>query len=245
MLKGITRGFTLIELMVSLALGALTIVGVYKIFSAEQQLYLAQQRTVQLQQNLRATLQRMVAEIRMAGYDPEAAGTFGFMHRPDPGDPNYGRATSAEAVSFTVDTNGNGILDSSDLEQIGFRLNVAQDGSPLDGSAGKEPDGVLRKYSCGAVKWQPMARDIETLRFGYFDRTGSIIPAADLPSRLPDIRSIQIVLVGRQSKQEKHYTNRTVYRDPQSAIVFTAPGDHLRRQMLITTVTCRNRIEPW
>lgn len=239
------NGYTLIELLVALALGALTIVWVYRIFASQQQLHLGQQRTVQLQQNLRATLQRMAEEIRMAGYDPKATGAFGFLHQPDPGNPDYGRATATEAIAFTTDADGDGTLDSSDLEQVGFRLNVTQDGSALDGTAGHVPDHVLRKFSCGAVAWQPFAQDIEAVRFVYFDHAGTIVPEADLPRRLTDIRSVQISLVGRHTKQEKNYTNRNGYRDPQGDILFTAPGDHLRRQMVTTTVTCRNRAEPW
>lgn len=237
-------GFTLPELMVALALSALTLVGAYQVLSYQQRIYLQQNRTVQVQQNLRATLHRMVEEIRMAGYDPQTTGTFGFTHLPATGDPDYGRATAADAIYFTLDANGNGTLDPSDLEQVGFRLNVAQDGSPLDGSPGKETDHVLRKYSCGAVKWQPLAQDIETLQFVYFDPAGTIISEADLPGRLSDIRTIQIVLIGRAPKQERNYTNRTVYRDPQGHIVFTAPGDSIRRRMLTAAVTCRNRIQP-
>ena len=239
------NGYTLIELLVGLVLGALTMVWVYQIFASQQQLHLMQQRTVQLQQNLRATLQRMAEEIRMAAYDPKATGAFGFLHQPDPGDPDYGRATATAAIAFTTDADGNGTLDNSDLEQVGFRLNVAQDGSALAGTAGKTPDHVLRKFSCGAVSWQPFAQDIETVRFVYFDHAGTIVPEADLPGRLNEIRGVQISLVGRQTKQEKNYSNRHVYRDPQGDILYAAPGDHLRRQMVTSTVTCRNRVEPW
>ena len=129
-----------------------------------------------MQQDLRAVMEIMVKEIRMAGYDPTSSKQFGFISLPSPGSPGFGRYTSSDGIAFYADSDNspNGILDSSDSEQIAFRLNVDQSGKAL--APGKR-DNIIRKYSTGAVRWQPLAENIEAVGFAYAiddDRDGQL-----------------------------------------------------------------------
>ena len=233
-------GFTLVELMLALLLTGITLAVIYKTFTIQRTIYLSQDMVIEVQQNLRAVLGIMVRKIRMVGYDPQKTGQFGFKNLPGIGAPDYGRVTSSSGICFYVDINGNGTVDSDPDEQVAFRLNVAQDGTSLDGSPGREPDYVLRRYSTGTVKWQPMAENIEALNFVYLDEEGKPIPEDSLASRLADIRSVQIAIVGRTKRQEKNYKNYTIFRNLQNQIIFSAPGDGYRRRMVTATVRCRN-----
>ena len=62
------RGVTLIELLVALVLSSILIFVLYKTFLRQQKTYTVQEQVFDLQQNARATMARMVREIRMAGF---------------------------------------------------------------------------------------------------------------------------------------------------------------------------------
>jgi type II secretory pathway pseudopilin PulG len=61
------EGITLIELLVGLAISGLVIAGMYRTFVSQQKVYVVQDQVVDMQQNLRGAINRMVKEIRMAG----------------------------------------------------------------------------------------------------------------------------------------------------------------------------------
>ena len=63
------RGFTLVELLIALAVSGIIMTGIFSAFKTQQDSYLAQEQVAEMQQNLRASLYIMTREIRMAGYD--------------------------------------------------------------------------------------------------------------------------------------------------------------------------------
>lgn len=62
------KGLTLIELLIALVISALLIAGLYRTFIHQQKTYTVQEQVVDMQQNVRAGINRMMAEIRMAGF---------------------------------------------------------------------------------------------------------------------------------------------------------------------------------
>ncbi len=64
------RGFTLTELMVSLVISGVLMTAVYAVFNSQQKSYAVQDQLAASHQNLRAAMNLMVKEIRMAGFDP-------------------------------------------------------------------------------------------------------------------------------------------------------------------------------
>ncbi len=62
------RGFTLIELMVAIALSAVIIVVAYDVFISQQRAYSVQDQVVEMHQNARAAMDLMIREVRMAGH---------------------------------------------------------------------------------------------------------------------------------------------------------------------------------
>lgn len=168
-------GFTMVELLVTLVLTGVVMAAVYTSFASQQKVYLAQDDVAAMQQDLRAAMDVMVSEIRMAGYDPNATGNFNFISMPAADDPNYGRYTSSDGIAFYEDadsTGTSGVVDPTGLEQIAFRLNVDQTGAAL-----ATPDNVLRKYSpetaAAGTPWQPLATNVEAIGFAYaYDNDG-------------------------------------------------------------------------
>jgi len=62
------KGITLIELLVALAITGILLAAVYRTFIGQQKTYTSQEQVVDMQQNVRAGINRMMREIRMAGF---------------------------------------------------------------------------------------------------------------------------------------------------------------------------------
>lgn len=62
------KGLTLIELLIAMVISALVIAGLYRTFIGQQKTYTVQEQIVDMQQNARAAVNRMMTEIRMAGF---------------------------------------------------------------------------------------------------------------------------------------------------------------------------------
>ncbi len=107
------RGFTLVELMITLVLAGIVIAAVYSAYTIQRKTYAAQEQVVEMQQNIRAAIDLMSLDLRMAGYDPSGLGSA-----------NAGiTAASANSITFTADFNEDG--DVSDAgENIAYDLAV-------------------------------------------------------------------------------------------------------------------------
>jgi len=62
------KGITLIELLVALTISGILVGAIYRTFIGQQKTYTVQERVVDMQQNVRASINRMMTEIRMAGF---------------------------------------------------------------------------------------------------------------------------------------------------------------------------------
>ena len=70
-------GLTLIELLIALTVSAFVMAGLYQTSIGQQKTYTVQEQVVDVQQSVRAALDRMTREIRMAGYRKEILATAG------------------------------------------------------------------------------------------------------------------------------------------------------------------------
>jgi len=81
------RGVTLTELVVTLALFTLVVVGVVGVWGTSQEAYFVGSETAEIQQNVRAAIDFMVRELRAAGRDVTVcAFDYGVASPGDPGD---------------------------------------------------------------------------------------------------------------------------------------------------------------
>ena len=77
--KQAQKGFSLVELLIVLFISGIVLTGIYKIFFSQQCAYRIQEQVVELNQNLRATLDLMVREIRLANYRTPASSVLGIL----------------------------------------------------------------------------------------------------------------------------------------------------------------------
>jgi len=138
------KGLTLIELLVAMAISAILIAAIYRTFIGQHKTYMAQEQVVDMQQNARVAINRMMREIRMAGFGMAGFGNVtealnlqdgvnGFTQVITPGSNDFGNTiTIVGGFKQIRRDNGDPILiASASGNQI--TLNYATDN--LDGNA--------------------------------------------------------------------------------------------------------------
>ncbi len=192
------RGFTLVELMVTLAVSSLALAGIYGAYRAQLESHVTQNVVVDTQQNLRNAFYILQRSLRMAGFDPtlhlrsaEAAdgklrrGFFGrFSDLCEDG-----RVTGACAAGYQQAVTGTGAVAFTSNETAS-RFDGAQCRNP---SAEAEPqypandlncielealdselvafrvhEGLLQRWGAQSG-WQAIAENILSLEFVYLD----------------------------------------------------------------------------
>ncbi|MFC1844333.1 PilW family protein [Thermodesulfobacteriota bacterium] len=164
-IKGINNenGFTLVELMVTVFLTAIAVISIYRGYTSFSQSADAQQQVIEMQQNLRVGMTRLVKDIRRAGMNEEEIEEAGFLCETAPtndksiefsmdltSDWDAGNA----GPSFRFDSNDNdddGDIDEEDESRIG-------DGDTLD-------DGESIKYYLVASTLDPTTNDLKRAAF--------------------------------------------------------------------------------
>ena len=207
------QGFTIIELLVSMAVFLLAIGAIYSTFQTQHKSYLMQQEVAAMQQNLRAAMFYMQREIRMAGCDPT-------------GDANAGIVTAnSDSISFTEDVRGDSAGSDPDGALDDPNENITYN---LDDSDGDGIDDELDRNN------QTVAQNIDALNFVYLDANG--IETAVLA----DIRSVEITIVARISRPLRDSPNNRDYFNQRNTQILSAQGDRYSRKRLTSAIKCRN-----
>lgn len=207
------RGFTLIELLITVAISGILMAGVYTAFMSQQNSYLAQEQVAEAQQNIRAGLDIMIRDMRMAGYDPDRTGAYGIT-----------TATAGQFV-FTLDNPDN----------PGNQLTLSYD---LYSPSYTDTDALGRSADAGDRS--AIAENIEELEFFYVmdDGTTSLDPVT-AGLLLDDIRSVQVSILARARQPDRNFTNNNTYTTASGA-TWGPYDDNFRRRFQIMTVQLRN-----
>jgi len=186
-------GFTLTELMVSLVISGVLMTAVYAVFNSQQKSYAVQDQLAAAHQNLRAAMNLMVKEIRMAGLDPLKDPTAGINQAEE----------NKIVFKMRLDSNDDGKVDENDmLKEITYSLYD----SGMDADLIK--DDLGRKVGAGTN--QPVAQNIDALDFVYLDEEGKRLEFPIL--NLRDIRAVQITLVAKTSKPDPTFKQNGGFR---------------------------------
>lgn len=169
----IAKGFTITEILVAVAIVSIMIMGIFTLYVGQEASYVHQQEILQLQQQMRVALNKIVKEIRMAGYDPQQANettpnTFGIQ------------TAAANSIYFTVDTDRDGVVDPDE------RYRVRVDSSKVEYS---DDNGTTWQ----SLTWHSLVAPVEavSLSFTYYDSDGTVTAV------LQDIRVVRIALTER------------------------------------------------
>ncbi|MGA1796339.1 MAG: PilW family protein [bacterium] len=252
-------GFTLVELLLALFISAVMAAAIFDFFIAQNKSYSVQDQVAEMQQNMRAAVNLMVKEIRMAGYDPTGKAGAGIV------------AAESSRITFTLDLDEDeGLTDYNEYITYGLY-------TPADGIQ------KLGRKATQNEHFAPVAEHVESLGFAYaFDSNGDgildrdgphviwaidkdgtwydldtnddgniddddAIPAGEntgIAVDLDDIRAVRVWLLVESSKPDEGYTNRKTYvvggRVIRPAGDADSENDFRRMRIVETVVRLRN-----
>ena len=144
------RGFTIVELVVGLAIGLILLGVAVKIFLVQQRAYNVQEQLSEMQQNIRSAMDMIVRETKMAGYNPTDLDFVGI-----------GTNSSTTSIQILADLDGNGDTDDSN-EDITYSYD--------------ETDLQIERNGAG----NPIAENITGFTVFYFNANGDDIGTSTL-----------------------------------------------------------------
>lgn len=207
------RGFTLLEVVVALAIGLMLLGTLYTFFLTQKKAYNVQEQVAEMQQNARAAMDMMVNELRMAGFDPFNTPSLGRIVTAASGQIRFTQNITRTNPPYDPDED----VDDPD-EDVTYFLRTAADGTSELVRTARSRTSVS---SASGFQTVAVAENIESLTFTYLTEDGT--PAA----ALDEISQIVISLTARTDEPDPDYIN------PQQ-------GDHYRRFTLSATVIPRN-----
>lgn len=194
-------GFTLIELMISMAIGLVILSAIAGTFTLQTRQNNAEEQLGQLQQNVRAALDLMIREIQMAKYDPAASafpsGTYGVTY-------------SASQLQIKADMDANGTLDTASSGSV-ENIIYAYDNANLR---------ITRQLGSSGTA-QILADNVTAFTFGYYDANGSAVTSS---ANSGNIRKVTLSITARTAKPDPSYPSNGGYRTYQISASVTPPN---------------------
>jgi type IV pilus assembly protein PilW len=175
-------GFTLIELMIALALGMIVMASVATTFTTQTRAYSAQEQINQMEQNARGALDIMSREIKMAGYKPNGGSVTGVV------------SYTSTSLTIQADLNADGAISTSasDYEQIAYAYD----------STNKK---ITRQV--GGATAATLAENISAFAFTYYQASGTTTATS-----ATNIRRIKIAITAKTEKPDPGYSSNGGYR---------------------------------
>lgn len=199
-------GFTLVEILVSMAVGLVIILAIYAAVATGQRSSVSIERKVVAHQDARAALELMALEIQMASFNPTY--TTGLWVAPGAcdtagsGNQNYRGIQAASATSLTIeaDINENGsVLKSGNPninpnEVITYTYDAANQYITRETSCAGDYAFLGETVASGKPRSVRVINTDAVPVFRYYNAQGAEITTAGLPAGIPNIARIEIVL---------------------------------------------------
>jgi prepilin-type N-terminal cleavage/methylation domain-containing protein len=184
-------GFTVLELMISMAIMSIALTSIYGLYMSYVRVYTTEGVTSRVQQGVRAGMDMMVRDIRMAGLDPTGTDRFGMVE------------ASAQSIRFTADRDMDGEIDDPDLSGGFNESNLEQIAFTYDAGTNLL-EMILYKSDDTIESRDTMLENVSNLNFTYLNADDGV--TADLN----EIRTVIIALTVQKPAGRGDPVSRTL-----------------------------------
>lgn len=174
-------GFTLIEVLITIAMISILIPAVYSVYRVMIRSLTTQSVVADVQQSVRFSIDFMVQDIRMAGLDPHGTAGAGI------------EVATATNIRFTADKDMFGTISDDNEERITY----------LWDTANNQLDQILDEGTASPGTPQALIENVTALNFTYLDETDTVT------ATLADIRTVVISLTAQAPAGQKGMISRT------------------------------------
>ena len=174
---------TLAELLAAVAMTVVAMGAMYSMMVAQNQVFSAQDRAVEMDRTARTIMTMISRDLRMAGYNPVLGISFnGITYDP-------------VQLHIQADLNGNGMRTDTD-EDITYSYDAAN-------------LRLLRTAPNSVIVFQ----NIQTFTFSYLDSKGNVLPNGDTPTPTSaDVRAVSVKIKVRAAYRDPTYADNNGYR---------------------------------
>lgn len=235
----VQKGFTLVELVIAVAISGIILAAIYQMFIGQRKSYSLQNEITEMQQTVRASENMMLREIRMAGYKLpdmdigiDVPGT-SFTN----GEKEAFEEATSQSVAFTSDVDGDGKMETiryslkkNSLVREMWRWDVQKGGWKKSGGARSLSEYIehLQFSYWILADDEGLNNDRDDDGDLYADEEGELL-FTNQPNKeeREHIRMVRLTLTAKSSRPDPHY-------------VHPLYGDHFRRITLTSTIQPRN-----
>lgn len=243
------RGFTLVELMISLVLTSLVTIILFTVFRGQQRGHQAQTEISQMQQNIRAAMEVLTRDLHNLGVDSTDSGLYGFTTtNPPTATQLFFTADLNEDAGTPVTADADGPLGPLRNETFSYSRFDCDNAIDFNGDGAVTTDNDCLNRRVGSAR---IADNIEGLEFRYL-LTDGVTPIATptTTAQFAQIAFIEISLLVRANNPDPDFLNTARYT-AASGTDFDLNGsiagngnpanDHFRRRLHISRVRLRNQ----
>ncbi len=184
------KGFTTIELLISLAIMSITLGSIYSLYMSHVGFYTTESVASRVQQTVRSSINLMVQDIRMAGLDPQDTGLFKILEM------------TGQSIRFTADRDMDGELDDPDLSDGLDESDLEHIAYAYDGNRTLEM--ILYQSDGSIITRDTLGDNVLNLSLTYLDADEAVTAVPE------EIRSVLIQMTIQKPAGHKGPVNRTL-----------------------------------
>jgi type IV pilus assembly protein PilW len=218
-IDGKQKGFTLVDILVGLAMASVLMVAMVSLFTTMGRSYTTQNVAADVQQVARAGVELMIQETRMAGFDPSgnaaAAIVSDFDNISGFHIDHDGKIAPTDATNFafTIDADMDGRIDHCRSADGASGCLTADDNIENELIAYRINNGALEKYRGASAVWEDLTENnVSNLSFIYYDDSGAVTTAVNA-IRTAEISMTVQLPAGRGGTVSRSYSTRVRCRN--------------------------------
>jgi type IV pilus assembly protein PilW len=186
-------GFSLAEILMATAISSVVLLALYLLYDLNQVTFLKGEQQADLQQNARIAMDRIVRELRLAGFYPEDPPVIPLVC------PTAIQSATATSVRFIADIDSDGTTERVEYTRDpACTPNCIDDPPKIRRERWSPPAGPTCTSWSVAGGAKSFAERVTTLNFQYYDGAGALLPT---PVASPgNIRRISVTITTQDAQ---------------------------------------------